>query len=89
MDEGLLLGSGADKFCSRAAFYLGELNALHPFRDGNGRAQREFIQALARRSGYVLRWKLVQREEMLSASLASFRGDASSLTAILQTILER
>ena len=26
----------------RLAFYFGELNALHPFREGNGRTQRLF-----------------------------------------------
>ncbi|UXN02103.1 Fic family protein (plasmid) [Xanthomonas hortorum pv. pelargonii] len=31
---------GADDFASRAGHYLGEINALHPFREGNGRAQR-------------------------------------------------
>jgi cell filamentation protein len=86
-DEECLSGLSAESFCSRAAFYLGELNALHPFRDGNGRTQREFIQLIARESDYTLHWKLVTREEMLSASIASFRGDLTELTAILQAIL--
>ncbi|HZD50651.1 MAG TPA: Fic family protein, partial [Silvibacterium sp.] len=28
-------------FIPRAAYYLGEINAVHPFREGNGRTQRE------------------------------------------------
>lgn len=85
--EGHLAGLGADAFCSRTAFYLGELNALHPFRDGNGRAQREFFQLLARSNGYSLHWKRVTREEMLEASIESFHGDLTRLTGILRGII--
>ena len=46
--EDFLAGMDAGALCARTAFYLGELNALHPFREGNGRTQREFIQLLAR-----------------------------------------
>ncbi len=44
--EGYLKGSDVTAFSERAAYYLGEINALHPFREGNGRAQREFIKSL-------------------------------------------
>ena len=30
----------------RLAFYLGELNMIHPFREGNGRTQRIFIEQM-------------------------------------------
>ena len=36
----------------RLAFYLSEINVLHPFRDGNGRVQRLFIEYLAESIGY-------------------------------------
>ncbi|MGH9764525.1 MAG: Fic/DOC family protein, partial [Blastocatellia bacterium] len=35
--EGCLAGLDATSFADRAAFYLSELNAAHPFREGNGR----------------------------------------------------
>ena len=85
--ENYLAGLDAGAFCARAAFYLGELNALHPFREGNGRTQREFIQLLARRNGYLLLWKKTSRDELLRASIASFRGDSTSLTAIIGVCL--
>lgn len=31
------------------AYYLSEINVIHPFREGNGRAQRIFIEVLAAR----------------------------------------
>jgi len=40
--EQTLLGLPPDQFARRAAYYLGEINVLHPFREGNGRTQRVF-----------------------------------------------
>src|SRR5712691_4616313 len=45
--EHYLIDLDAAAFASRAAWYLGELNAAHPFREGNGRTQREFIREVA------------------------------------------
>jgi fido (protein-threonine AMPylation protein) len=33
-------GAYREAFCRSAGSILGEINALHPFREGNGRAQR-------------------------------------------------
>jgi len=41
--EQQLSGLGEDKFSKRAGHFLGEINVLHPFREGNGRTQREFL----------------------------------------------
>jgi cell filamentation protein len=82
--ENHLAGLGPDPFSQRAAHYLGELNALHPFREGNGRAQREFISHLAQANGYYIAWENVKRADMLQASIESFRGETSKLAAIIR-----
>jgi cell filamentation protein len=41
--EGCLHGLPRDAFTERLTYYLGEVNAIHPFREGNGRAQRAFF----------------------------------------------
>jgi len=81
--EHLLKGSDHQKFATRAGFYMGEINAIHPFRDGNGRAQREFIRELAIKAGFVIDWSRVTREQMMAASLESFKTDNSSGMAAL------
>jgi cell filamentation protein len=53
-DEGYLTGLEKEAFSERAAYYLGEINALHHFREGNGRAQREFINHLAYKNGFSI-----------------------------------
>ncbi len=81
--EAHLAGLDAEAFSSRAAYYFGEINALHPFREGNGRAQREFISHLAHANGYYVAWENVGPSEMLQASIESFKGDLSKLTRII------
>lgn len=56
----------------RLAYYLGDLNAIHPFREGNGRVQRIFIRELASRAGYLVNFDGVAPEEMIKASDAAF-----------------
>ena len=84
-----LEGSSAERFSQRAAFYLGELNAAHPFRDGNGRTQREFIRQLAHLSGHSLEWRKVTRDQMYAASHRSFqRADNAGLAEVIAAALE-
>ena len=73
-----LKGAAAQEFCHRAAHYMGELNAIHPFRDGNGRTQREFIRQLALHGGHVLNWGHVTRAQMYAASHLSFQAANNS-----------
>ena len=84
-EGGDLRDASLDGFCSRAAYFLGEINAVHPFRDGNGRAQREFIKQLAFRNGYSLDWSRVSGDQMMEASRRSFRRDNSGLEMILNS----
>ena len=87
--EGYLAGLGGRQFVGRAAYYLGELNAIHPFREGNGRTQREYIRQLAARCGHRLGWAPVTHEQMYAASVLSFRrGDNSDFERILFEALE-
>jgi cell filamentation protein len=55
-------------FRERAAHYLGEINALHPFREGNTRAQREFIRELAVEAGYEIACGSLQPSELSSVT---------------------
>jgi len=83
--EGGLKGLDAAAFSERAAYYLGEINALHPFREGNGRAQREFINLLAYENGSVIAWGNITQEAMIQASVESFHtGDVSRFACFIR-----
>ena len=74
----------AGAFAGRAAYFLGELNAGHPFREGNGRTQREFMREVALKAGHYLDWRATTPEEMIEASRSSHAsGDASRFAQLL------
>jgi cell filamentation protein len=54
LEENNLYGLRKSDFVKRMAHYMGEVNALHPFREGNGRASREFFRQLSLNAGYTL-----------------------------------
>lgn len=74
---------------SRLAEYLGEINAMHPFREGNGRAQRTFIGELAQEHGLKIQWHSISQAQMVQASISSFHGDAAPLDALIRANTQR
>ncbi len=56
-----------------------DINALHPFRDGNGRTQREFIEQLAKINGIDLDLTKVEKMDMIIASHESINGKYDKL----------
>jgi cell filamentation protein len=66
-----LKGLNEETFSARAAHFLGDVNHIHVFREGNGRTQREFFRELAAEAGYRLNWGRVKPEQMNEASIQS------------------
>ncbi|MEY1661662.1 Fic/DOC family protein [Isoalcanivorax beigongshangi] len=87
--ENLLRGLKLEAFAERAAYYLGRINELHPFREGNGRTQRVLFDQLAELSGFVFCWTAVSASAMAEAC-RSARGadtDYQGLQRMLGIIL--
>ncbi len=76
-----------DDFINDLAFYMGESEALHPFKDGNGRAIRFFFYRLIREAGYEVEWGEADPDRMLEASIAAIDGDYQSLIDVLEEII--
>ncbi|MFS0783342.1 Fic/DOC family protein [Bacillus sp. 1P06AnD] len=74
------------QFSMRAAYYMGEINVLHPFREGNGRTQREFIRELALDNGYIIDWSLIKKEHLLEASIRSITNELP-LAKVIETCI--
>ena len=85
--EKYLRGLSAGDFAKRLAYYLAEINALHPFREGNGRTQREFIRQLASHNNYFLSYAGISKNQMIEASVASFKLDYAPLENLILTHL--
>ena len=87
--ENYLQGLDKDKFAERAAYYLGELNVLHPFREGNGRTLRLFITQLAMKNGLQIHWQNISAEQMIQACIQAYHADSSLLARLILDNLEQ
>ena len=85
-DDHYLIDCGPDHIAEKLAYYLGEINVIHPFREGNGRTQRVFIHYLAAVAGYHVDFTNVTAKEMIEASAQAFNCDYRAMTALFQRI---
>jgi cell filamentation protein len=85
--ENLLRGLARDAFTERLTHYLGEVNAVHPFREGNGRAQRAFFEQLASDAGFTLDWQRLDADRNIAASAAIMRGDPALMRKMLDELV--
>ena len=82
--ENNLRGLNRLQFIERLAYYMGEINALHPFREGNGRTSREFFRQLSLNANYIFDFSRTKKEELLAADIAAFNGQYEKLIKILE-----
>lgn len=82
-----LQGLEKPDFCSKLAYYFNEINAAHPFREGNGRTLRLFCEHLSLNAGYKLQWQNADAAKYLNASITGFQGDNGPLTALLNKLV--
>lgn len=87
--ENWLKGLDAGHLSKRLAHYLSEINALHPFREGNGRAQRIFISHLSQAAGYQLDYSDLEQEQIYKAMELAFNGDESILANLILAHLDQ
>jgi cell filamentation protein len=78
---------GAYDFAGQGAHFLSELNAIHAFREGNGRTQMAFFAMLADRAGHPLDLERLQPEPFLAAMIAAFKADERDLAAQIRSLI--
>jgi cell filamentation protein len=76
------------EFSAKAAHFLAELNAIHSFREGNGRSQLSFFVLLADHAGHPLNLNKLDPDEMLAAMIASFDGDEGQLSEVILCLID-
>lgn len=89
-EEKYLQGLDVDQFAQGAGFYLGRINRIHPFREGNGRTQRAFIRLLANQAGYAIDFSGFSAQAMIDACREDrLNGDPSKLIRMFKVGLTR
>lgn len=74
-------------FSARAAYYVAEINAVHPFREGNGRCQLTFLNMLLRNSGVELNEDNLDPERFMEAMIDSFHDDNRLLAKEIESMI--
>jgi cell filamentation protein len=84
-----LRSQAPNEFAAAAAHFLATLNAIHPFRDGNGRTRLAFLSLMANRAGYPLALDWIDPDAFLVAMIASFHGEERHLANQIQNLVGR
>jgi cell filamentation protein len=78
--------TGASKadLAIKVAEAYGDLNVIHPFRDGNGRAQRILFENIIINAGFSVDWWLVDIADWVPANIDAVACDYQGLEAIFK-----
>ena len=86
-EENYLKELDKNNLAKRLAYYMSELNVLHPFREGNGRTIREFIRQLAYKNKYILDLRKINPKDLLNGTIKSV-VDTTDLEKLIFICLE-
>ncbi|WPK54085.1 Fic/DOC family protein [Vibrio fluvialis] len=75
-----------DDFIEAIAHLYSDINVVHPFREGNGRAQRILFEHIALYNGYHFDWNVIDKAEWIDANEAGYFGDDAKLVNIFRAI---
>ncbi|KTF41475.1 Fic/DOC family protein [Xanthomonas translucens] len=71
-----------------AEFY-GELNMVHPFREGNGRTQRLFFEHWLLLNGLAVAWRRIDATQWVQACIAAVRCDHVPLQTVFDACINQ
>lgn len=83
-DDNYLEGLDFDTFITKLAEYYCDINVLHPFREGNGRAQRLLFEHIIINCGYDICFKGIGVNEWVEANILGYHGDYLLMEDILR-----
>ena len=78
-----------NQIAEKLAEILDNVNYLHPFREGNGRTQREFVRLLALEKGYQLNLNPPDNEKVYDRYMqGTIQSDVKTLTDLILELLK-
>ena len=74
---------------AKLAYVLGEINVIHPFREGNGRSQRMYMEQLCKNNGnFEINFSKASNDEMLEASMYAAVCEYEKMTELIARCLQ-
>jgi cell filamentation protein len=84
--ENYLRGLEHGRFTERLTYYIHRLYMIHPFRDGNGRSVRGFLEQLASACGFRFDLGSIRQKERHSSARAAHQGDMAPLSELIRRV---
>jgi hypothetical protein len=88
VEDTSLAGLNRQAFATTAANLFSTVNEIHAFREGNGRAQRMLLTAIAKAARHPVAFDVITRERMVATSIAAAAGDTSGFARIFEEITD-
>jgi Fic/DOC family len=82
-----LKGLSPNEFARQAGVIIGDVNYIHPFREGNGRAQAQYLKQLAAQAGHDLDLRRLDLALWIEASKSSHGADYELMVGVIRQAL--
>ena len=73
--HGYLKNFPAAQFADIAGEIMGDINYVHPFREGNGRTQMQYLKLLVEQAGHAIDLTLIEKASWMEASRQAHLGN--------------
>ena len=83
----MLRALDADAFAAKAGEIIGDINHIHPFREGNGRTQMTYLIQLGEQAGHEIDVTRIKRDVWYPASIASHSGNFAPMGAAIRSAI--
>jgi cell filamentation protein len=84
-----LRGLATADFAVQSAVIMGDINYVHPFREGNGRTQLQYLKQLAGAAGHRLDLARIDGGRWIEASIVSHAGEYAPMAGLILEALAR
>ncbi len=74
-------------FASKAGEIIGDINHIHPFREGNGRTQMTCLMQLGEQAEHEIDVTRIKRDVWYAASIASHDGNYTVMAAAIRAAI--
>lgn len=87
LKHGYLRDLNAEEFSGLVGEIIGDVNYVHPFREGNGRTQIYYYKQLARQAGHDVDLTKLTQESWMAASRQAHQGNYDPMRDCLRLTL--
>lgn len=87
VEANYLQGLEVAEFARRAGEIIGDVNYVHPFREGNGRTQLQYLKQLAHRAGHGLDLTRLAPARWLEASRQAHLGRYGPMSSCIEAAI--